>query len=162
MLAGVRKIKILDSEGAKEKNEFKRDRQNASLNRWTEKKMYGQFLREMPETVDKDKTWEWTRKSDLKVETEALIFAAQEQALRTNYVKFNIDKSVDSPLCRMCNQKGETINHILSECKMLAQKEYKRRHDNIARLVHWKLCCKYDMSRGENWYETSTGRGSGK
>ena len=35
---------------------------------------------------------------------------------------------------------------------MLAQKEYKRRHDNIARLVHWKLC-KYDMSRSENWYE---------
>ena len=98
--------------------------------------MYGQFLREMPETVDKDKTWAWTRKSDLKVETEALIFAAEEQALRTNYVKFNIDKSVDSPLCRMCNQKGETINHILSECKMLAQKECKRRHDNIARLVH--------------------------
>ena len=107
----------------------------------------------MPETVDKDKTWEWTRKSDLKVETEALIFTAQEQALRTNYVKFNIDKSVDSSLCRMCNQKGETINHILSECKMLAQKEYKGRHDNIARLVYWKLCCKFDMSRGEKWYE---------
>ena len=36
---------------------------------------------------------------------------------------------------------------------MLAQKEYKRRHENIARLVHWKLCCKYDMSRADNWYE---------
>ena len=47
------------------------------------------------------------------------------------------------------NQKGETINHILSECKMLAQEEYQRRHDIIARLVHWKLCCKYDVSRGE-------------
>ena len=69
----------------------------------------------------------------------------------TNYVKFNIDKSVDSLLCRICNQKGE-INHILSECKMLAQKEYKRRHGNIARLVQWKICCKYDMSRGEKWY----------
>jgi len=68
----------------------------------------------MPETVDKDKTWERTRKSDLKVETSALIFAAQEQALRTNYVKFNIYKSVDSPLRRMCNQKSETINHNLS------------------------------------------------
>ena len=33
----------------------------------------------MPETVDKDKTWEWTRKSDLTVETEALIFAAQSR-----------------------------------------------------------------------------------
>ena len=74
LMAGVRKIKILDSEGAKKKNEFKRDNQNASLNRWKEKKLYGQFLQEMPETVDKDKTWEWTRKSDLKVETEALIF----------------------------------------------------------------------------------------
>ena len=37
LMAGVRKIKILDSEVAKEKNEFKRDRQNASLNRWKEK-----------------------------------------------------------------------------------------------------------------------------
>ena len=44
--------------------------------------MHGQFTREMPETVDKDKTWEWIRKGDLKVETGTLIFAAQEQALR--------------------------------------------------------------------------------
>ena len=110
--------------------------------------MYGRFLREMPEPVDKDRTSEWTRKRDLKVETKALTFAAQEQALRKKkYVKFSIGKSVDSPLCRMCNQKGETINHILS--KMLAQKECKRRHDNIARLVHWKLCGKYDMRRSE-------------
>ena len=66
----------------------------------------GKFLRQL--------TWEWTTKGDLKVETEALIFAAQEQALRTNYVEINIDKSVDSPLCRLCVQKGETINHIIS------------------------------------------------
>ena len=99
-MAVVRKIKILNSEGAEEKNAFKRGRQNASL-------LYSQFLREMPETVDKDKTWERTRKTDLKVETSALIFAAQEQALRTNYVKSNIYKSVDSPLRRICNQKSD-------------------------------------------------------
>ena len=23
----------------------------------------------------------------------------------------------------------------------------------VAGLVHWKFCCKYDMSRGEKWYE---------
>lgn len=40
--------------------------------------MPGQFLREMPETVDKVKTWDWSRKGALKVETEALIFATQE------------------------------------------------------------------------------------
>ena len=121
LMEGVRKTKILTSGGALEMNKFKQDRQNATLNRRAEKKMHGQFLREMPETVDKFKTWEWTRNGDLKVETEALIFAAQEQALRTNYVKFNIDKSVESPLCRLCDQKGETINHIISECMCLAQ-----------------------------------------
>ena len=69
--------------------------------------MHGQFLQEMPETVDKVKTWEWTRKGDLKVETEALIFAAQEQALRTNYVKFNINKSVAGmSLSTGCRQKS--------------------------------------------------------
>ena len=52
----------------------------------------------------------------------------------------------------MCGEKGETINHIISECNKPAQKEYKRRHDNIARLVHWKLC-KYDIDRSEKWYE---------
>ena len=68
--------------------------------------MHGQFTREMPETVDKDKTWKWTRKGDLKVETGTLIFAAHEQPLRTNYVRFYLDKSVDSPLCRLCRQKA--------------------------------------------------------
>ena len=42
--------------------------------------MHGQLLPEMPGTIiiDKVKIWKWTRKGDLKVETEALIFAAQE------------------------------------------------------------------------------------
>ena len=61
----------------------------------------------MLETVDKVMTWEWIRNGDLKVETEACIFAAQEQAVRTNYIRFNIDKSVESPLCRLCGQKGK-------------------------------------------------------
>ena len=33
----------------------------------------------------------------------------------------------------------ENVNHIVSGCKKLAQKEYKRRHDNVAKSVHWKL-----------------------
>ena len=53
----------------------------------------------------------------------------------------------------MCGQKGETIDPIISECKCLAQKEYKRGHDNIARLVHGALGCKYDLRRSEKWYD---------
>ena len=44
-------------------------------------------------------TWNWLKKTELKPSTEALIFAADEQGLRTNYVKFHVDKRVRSPLC---------------------------------------------------------------
>ena len=53
----------------------------------------------------------------------------------------------------MRDKKSETISHIVSECKKLAQKESKRRHDNVARIVHEKLCGKYNLKRSEKWYE---------
>ena len=91
--------------------------------------------------------------SDLKVQTEATICAAQEQALRTNYTKNKIDNTSEKPLCRMCGERGETVQHIICECKKLAQREYKRRHDTVAKLVHWKLCEKHNLERKEKWYE---------
>ena len=32
--------------------------------------------------------------------------------------------------------------HLVSGCPKLAQKQYKRRHYNVARRVHWELCKK--------------------
>ena len=53
----------------------------------------------------------------------------------------------------MCGNKNETVSHIVSECSMLAQREYKRRHDNVARYVHWRLCEKYKLDRTNKWYD---------
>ena len=78
---------------------------------------------------------------------EAMLCATQEQAIQTNYVKHKIDKTAQSPLFRMCDKKTETISHITSECEKLAQKEYQRRHNNVARIVHWKLSNKYNQKR---------------
>ena len=52
----------------------------------------------------------------------------------------------------MCGETGETISHIVSECSKLAQREYKRRHDNVARMVHWKLRQKFNLEKSEKWY----------
>ena len=114
--------------------------------------MYGQFIRDMPESTDKEKPSVWLRKCDLKIRSEALICSAQEQAIRTNYVKYHIDECVDSPSCRMCGETGETVSHIVSECSKLAQREYKRRHDIVATMVHWKLCEKFNLEKSEKWF----------
>ena len=119
-----------------DKEEFKRRKAEELKQKWTGKAMHRQFVREMPEKVN----WVWLSRSDLKVGTEALLCAAEEQAIRTNYVKHYLDESSDSPLCRMCGKRGESIQHIFSECEKLAQKVYKRRHDNEAKKVHLDLC----------------------
>ena len=47
--------------------------------------MHGKFIRKTTEKVDKEKTWQWLSRGDLNVGTEALLCAAEEQAIRTNY-----------------------------------------------------------------------------
>ena len=44
-------------------------------------------------TTDEKETWNWLRNTNLKVETEAILCAALEQAIQTNYVKQKIDKT---------------------------------------------------------------------
>ena len=56
----------------------------------------------------------------------------------------------------MCGEKGESVGHLVSECKMLAQKEYKSRHDNGAGIVHWELCGEYSLERSKKWYDCVT------
>ena len=114
--------------------------------------MHGQFARDI-EDKDKNNTWRWMRKSDLKGCSEALICSAQDQSIRTNYIHYNIDKTAKSHLCKMCGTGNETISHIVSECRKLGQKEYKRRHDSVGRYVHWQFCEKLGFNRARLWYE---------
>ena len=64
----------------------------------------------------------------MKIGTEALLCAAQEQAIRTNYVKHHIGKTSESPLCRLCG-------------KIVAKK------------FHWDFCKKNGLEHTEKSYE---------
>ena len=56
---------------------------------------------------------------------------AQNQSVRTNLIKPKIEKSQGDSLCRLCRKLDESIDHIVSGCSKLAQKDYKRRHENL-------------------------------
>ena len=89
--------------------------------------------------VRSEQSWVWLHNGDLKRETESLIVAAQNQSIRTNLVEAKIDKNQKDTLCRLCKKADESIDHVVSGCSKLAQKEYKRRHDNLIKTAHWKL-----------------------
>ena len=152
LIEGVKVAEIIEYNDTVNKKKFKQFWMREKKEIWKNKRMYGQFVREIPETIDKE-TGNWLRKVDLKVEMEAMSYTMQEQAIQTNYVKHKIDKTTQLPLCRMYDKKNETISHLVSKCEKLAQKEYMRRHNNVARIVHWKLCGKCNLKRSEKWYE---------
>ena len=79
------------------------------------------------------------RKGNFTKELEGLICAAQEQALSTNAIKAHIYNLPCSPKCRLCGIADETVDHLVSSCSYLVQREYKGRHDAIASLIHWTL-----------------------
>ena len=51
-------------------------------------------------------------------------------------MKAMIEKSDVSPMCRMCNAVEETACHIVSNCRVHAQTEYKGRHDRLVKVIH--------------------------
>ena len=51
--------------------------------------------------------------------------------------------------CRLCGTHVENLLRIVSGCSMLAQKEYKRRHDKVCLNIHWV----YGVKVCERWYE---------
>ena len=139
-------------DGLEAANVLKRSKKKKRLEDWEEKVLHGQYLRQTKK-VRSDQSWAWLQNGDLKRETESLIVTAQNQSITTNLVKARIDKSQGDSLCRICRKVDESIDHIVSGCSKLAQKEYKRRHDNLRKIVHWKLARKYNFEAGDKLYE---------
>ena len=79
------------------------------------KQLYGRF-KWLINNISHDKTWTWLRKGNFKRETESLLIAAQDSAIRTNHIEARIDKTEQNCKCRLCGDRDETINHIISEC----------------------------------------------
>ena len=136
---------------------LKRSKKEKRLEDWEEKVLHGQYLRQTNE-VRSAQSWAWVQNEDLKRETKSLIVTAQNQSIRTNLVKAKIDKSQGNSLCRVCRKVDESIDHIVSGCSKLAQKECKRRHDNLGKIVHWKLARKCNFEAGDKWYEHESER----
>ena len=92
------------------------------------------------------------RKGNFKREIESLLIAAQKNAIRINHIKARIDKTQQNRKYRLYADRNETINHIISECSKLLQKEYKTRHDWVGKVIHWEFCKKFIFDHTNKCY----------
>jgi len=136
------------------KQKLKQKKREEQRQKWKDKPMHGQIAREAEkETIDTNATWAWLSKANLKVETEALITACQEQAVTTNYIKAKIMKTHTDQKCRLCRSHDETIHHVISGCPILAKKAYLERHNTVAAHLHWNICREYGIKVNDKWYK---------
>ena len=119
--------------------------------KWEGKQLYGRFKR-LINNISHDKTWTWLRKGNFKREIESLLITAQNNAVRTTHIKARIHKTQQNSKFRLCGDRDETINHIISECRKLAQREYKARHDWVGKVIHWEMCKKFKFDYTTKWY----------
>jgi hypothetical protein len=76
------------------------------------------------------------------------VFAIQDRVIiinTRNYIKHicGLQSIIDK--CRICGTEGETTEHIISSCTVLAQSEYKKRHDIFAKIIHMNLAVKFNL-----------------
>ena len=119
--------------------------------KWEGKQLQGRFKR-LINNISLQKTWTWPRKGNLMREKEFLQIAAQDNAIRTNHIKARMDKRQRNSKCRLCGDRDETVNHILSKCCKLVQRQYKARHDWVGRVIHWEMCRKFQFDHTNKWY----------
>ena len=74
--------------------------------------------------ISLEKTWTWLSKGNFKRETESLQIVAHNDAIRINYVQAKMVKIRQNNKGRLCGDKDETTDDIVSECSKLAPKEF--------------------------------------
>ena len=122
---------------------FKKRLKKEKRRQWLEKPLHGRFLK-----ASTERTSQWLNREHLKKETEAMVCAAQEQALRVNSIKHHTDGQGTSPMCRLCGESSETVIHLSSGSPVLAKSKYRIRHDIVGKDIHWLLLKKDGIPTG--------------
>ena len=151
LLKIVAKLEKLKNDKIEGKKDYSNIVEQEKMDQLRIMKLHGQFGRDTDD-IKSGKSWNWLRRGNLKRETQNMLSAAQEQVLNTNSVRKIYHKDVSNK-CRLCETHVENVLHIVSGCSILAQKEYKRRHDKVCLNIHWALCKKYGVKVCESWYK---------
>jgi hypothetical protein len=116
------------------------------------KVIHVQYIRNTDrQLIIEEDTFPWLSRGDLKEETESELIATQNQSLHTKYATKMLQTETES---RLCQQVDEAIEHIISACPILANKQYIKRHDRVCAQQHFNICKEIGVKLGyERWYD---------
>ena len=118
------------------------------LTQWGQKSIHGRHYKIINQPhINKELTNKWLTQGQLHPETEGFTIAIQDEVIATlNYKKHIIkDQNITTDNCRRCHQYSETIDHIISGCKLLAGTDYTERHNIAAKIIHQEIAINHKL-----------------
>ena len=96
----------------------------------------GMYHQQIEEVADIEKSYQWIENAGLKESTGALIMASQSNRGQVYHIR-------QDPRGRLCKKASETVQHIVTGCKMQTGMEYMECHDKVAGIVYRNICVEY-------------------
>ena len=140
----------------KSRKTFSKSFQEEKKEEWAKQQRAKYFLEEMSQNyIDKEGSLNWLTSGTLHYDQERLIMAAQDQGLMTNAFKKMCGLSSDNK-CRFCQTEVESVNHLISACKVLmGDGYYTARHNGVCKYLHWTICKNLNIQcSNKSWEHT--------
>ena len=81
---------------------------------------------------------EWLKKGSLSSHLERYICAIQEEEINTCYLKSK--RNNNNPICRLCKQQNETIQHVVASYPSIIASMYLAfHHDKVAYVIYKQM-----------------------
>ena len=78
---------------------------------------------------------------------------AADEGLFTRKYQAKIIRNGTDSKCRFCEKFEETVDHLVSGCRIMSPNEYLQRHDRVRKYIHWKISQHYNAPYAKKWYE---------
>ena len=114
---------------------------------WLKKPQHGYLFRlyaNIPSKYEKLND-ECFKKGNLSSHVERYTCTIQEEEINTCYLKSKRNNYIN-PICRLCKQQNETIQHVVVSCPSISASMYSSfHHDKVAYVINKQmLTCKRD------------------
>jgi len=134
-------------------DDFVAEARQRCLQQWRNKALHGEFLKKVDSGGEFSLSFYWLKYGRLKMQTEAQVVAAQDQALAVRAVQNRIYGLAVPLNCRVCGEVPEYVDHLLSSCTPLAATMYMQRHDRIGKIIHWSILKRFNSVVSHNYWD---------
>ena len=128
-------------------DEFKKNYSDIRENNTMEKKLHSVYFKGLEKAcVDSKTSTHWLEKCETSPKVVSNLVALQDRTIFLNLMR----NKEGTKVCPICQDRKVSIDHLATKCNRLLDRQYKRRHDNITKLIHFNILKKFGFKNTQS------------